>query len=228
MNPLPTPHRLALLAGASLALALPLAADPANDVPRAQWRPAAATQNGEFFVMPDNLGGLAIEGPGKVVADGSLPGGKAIEFTALPTDSTNSPARQPRSATAFKVSGNLAVEVHVKPAPALPNPQGESIVYLYTCFEIRYRRDRGGYSAYVWSDPKSKSPVQVFVPAPNTEWHTVTARVVGDQITLDVNGNTATGTGTLRAATTSVSIGYADRRPFTGRIGDITLSEPGP
>jgi hypothetical protein len=173
--------------------------------------------------IPGSAGhNLRLEDPEIVVGEGSEGAGTALIFSG---------AQLKPGLLSFGESANSA-SVHMKILPSKSaGDTDESILVHPGNFELRRSPKRGEATLFV-NHRENEPPVLVKAPLPAGKWSTVDILISGQEIKLEVDGKAVTEKlpdgATMAGAKSFFRIGATQdgKRPFTGQISELTISEP--
>jgi hypothetical protein len=223
-----TAFRLAARA-AALGLLLASAALPrlgAAERPKgtvlAEWKISQARESGADMVVPDAVGQNdlpILSGHGVSVTDAPEGSGKALLFDG-------SQVKQLEAPRPLDLTEGFQISFHMMAAEEGANWQ--TVAYFFGGFEIRYFHNRKtiGLIARLEDD----SMVEIALPYRAGVWAEVSAYGKGDKIVLTVDGESETAKvpvgGRLKSMKGKATFGLGNERPYTGYLGDVTVSQP--
>jgi hypothetical protein len=219
-----------LLAALPCVLALsafPACVQAASDEYTYKWDlDKAISAPGGTTILGDEPGSniVLLEGSGaKVEADAEVPAKKAIVFDGTQKSAVATQGKLP-------ISENIRIAAMIKPEDSLDAPTWQTVVYLFQQCELRYMVNRGQLLFIVWHGEGGKTVTEVGVSISPNKWNTVEASLMGDTLELKVNGESSKGVipdgGRKKSVESAITLGYGDKRPFTGRVAEVVVSTP--
>jgi hypothetical protein len=213
-----------LLLSAVLSAALSVSAFAQQNKGPTAWVFSKATVTKQGVEVPPTSGAvnvLTFPAGATVASDAEAPGGKAVVLDGTQTVA-GTPLRILNPMDAF------LIKVNFKPAPTGADRQ--TLLRLAST-ELRFNRLQQQLEFIVWhGDPAEQKFVNVLAPVKPGAWNAVTANYEAGKLTLTVGKVTNTvslPTGAvIFAAPASVRVGFANERPFSGSIAEISISTP--
>ena len=200
----------------------------AADAPQnatAFWKTSSGTASDEDIVIADLVSGndlVMTPGTGaKIVDDNAAPDHKALVFDGTQIGTM-------RAKKKVDLRDGFYATMQIKPEDE--GADSQSIMYFFTVAELRLSRESKNLVFVVWIAPQKTYEVRV--PAKMGDWNNVSISVQGRTAEITVDGTTTPialpPDVNLNLVESSLSVGNATERPYSGAIANISLATSKP